>query len=79
MPLPVVDPTRHSPVFKRVMTRFARSAPGKFLAQRVAAKTDPWLTPVSGGKLSWGMFAIPSATLTTTGANFLAAWLPGSD
>ncbi|WP_445163114.1 nitroreductase/quinone reductase family protein [Mycobacterium sp. Dal123C01] len=68
MPLPIVDPTRHSTAFRRALTRFARSEPGKFLAQRVAAKTDPWLTRVSGGKVSWGMFAIPSATLTTTGA-----------
>jgi deazaflavin-dependent oxidoreductase (nitroreductase family) len=68
MPLPFVDPQRRSTAFNRATTKFARSGPGKFLAQRVAAKTDPWLMRVSHGKVSWGMFAVPSATLTTTGA-----------
>lgn len=68
MPLPFVDPERHTSAFNRVMTKFVRSRSGKFLAQRVAARTDPWLMRVSGGKVSWGMFAVPSATLISTGA-----------
>lgn len=68
MPLPIVDPQRSSTAFTRTMTKFARSRPGKFLAQRIAAKTDPWLMRVSHDKVSWGMFAVPSATLHMTGA-----------
>ncbi|OBA58712.1 nitroreductase [Mycobacterium sp. 1100029.7] len=68
MPLPFVDPERHTSAFNRVMTKFARSGAGKYLAQHVAARTDPWLMRISNGKVSWGMFAVPSATLTTTGA-----------
>lgn len=68
MPLPIVDPQRRSTAFTRTMTKFARSKPGNFLAQHIAAKTDPWLVRVSRGKVSWGMFAVPSATLKMTGA-----------
>ncbi|MEM6106238.1 nitroreductase family deazaflavin-dependent oxidoreductase [Mycobacterium sp. 050272] len=68
MPLPIVDPQRHVSWFNRIMTTFARSGAGKFLAQRIAAKTDPWLMRVSHDKVSWGMFAVPSATLHMTGA-----------
>jgi deazaflavin-dependent oxidoreductase (nitroreductase family) len=35
---------------------------------RYAAKTDPWLGRMSKGRVSWGMFNVPSATLKTTGA-----------
>jgi deazaflavin-dependent oxidoreductase (nitroreductase family) len=38
------------------------------MAHHVAPKTDPWLSRVSRGRLNWGMFNVPSATLTTTGA-----------
>jgi deazaflavin-dependent oxidoreductase (nitroreductase family) len=68
MPLPFVDPQRHTSAFNRAMAQFARSRPGKFLAQHIAARTDPWLMRISRGKISWGMFAVPSATLITTGA-----------
>jgi deazaflavin-dependent oxidoreductase (nitroreductase family) len=68
MPLPIVDPQRPSSAFTRTLTKFARSGPGRFLAQHVAAKTDPWLMRVSNDKMSWGMFAVPSATLCMTGA-----------
>ncbi|SOX56477.1 nitroreductase family deazaflavin-dependent oxidoreductase [Mycobacterium ahvazicum] len=68
MPLPIVDPQRRTTAFTRAMTKFARSGAGKFLAQRIAARTDPWLMRVSHDKVSWGMFAVPSATLHMTGA-----------
>lgn len=68
MSLPFVDPERHSNAFNHAMTKFARSGLGKFFAQRIAAKTDPWLMRLSHGKISWGMFAVPSATLHMTGA-----------
>jgi deazaflavin-dependent oxidoreductase (nitroreductase family) len=50
------------------MEKVARSGFGQFIARRVASKTDPWLGRVSKGRLSWGMFNVPSATLKTTGA-----------
>lgn len=68
MPLPYVDPNRPGTALTRAMTKFARSKPGNLLAQRIAARTDPWLGRVSHGKISWGMFAVPSATLHMTGA-----------
>jgi deazaflavin-dependent oxidoreductase (nitroreductase family) len=50
------------------MEKVARSRFGQFVARHVASKTDPWLGRVSKGRVSWGMFNIPSATLRTTGA-----------
>lgn len=38
------------------------------MARYVAPKTDPWLSRISRGRINWGMFNIPSATLRTTGA-----------
>lgn len=38
------------------------------MARYVAPKTDPWLSRISKGRVNWGMFNVPSATLTTTGA-----------
>ena len=50
------------------MNRSARSGFGQFLAKRVAPKVDPWLGRISNGRVSLGMFNVPSATLKTTGA-----------
>ncbi len=38
------------------------------MARYVAPNTDPWLSRISKGRVSLGMFNVPSATLTTTGA-----------
>ena len=50
------------------MNRSARSGFGQFLARHVAPKVDPWLGRISNGRVSLGMFNVPSATLKTTGA-----------
>jgi len=68
VPLRYVDPTRQASPPVRAMNRFARSSAGQLLARYVAPPTDLWLGRISNGKLSWGMFNVPSATLKTTGA-----------
>lgn len=50
------------------MNRWARSRFGLFVGRRLASKTDPWLGRISAGRVSWGVFNVPSATLKTTGA-----------
>jgi deazaflavin-dependent oxidoreductase (nitroreductase family) len=50
------------------MNRSARSRFGRFMARHVAPKVDPWLGRISNGRVSLGMFNVPSATLKTTGA-----------
>ncbi len=51
-----------------MLNKFARSRTGQFVAKHVASKTDPWLGRISNGRVSWGMFNAPSATLKMTGA-----------
>jgi deazaflavin-dependent oxidoreductase (nitroreductase family) len=51
-----------------VLNRTARSRFGALMARYVAPKADPWLGRISKGRASLGMFNVPSATLTTTGA-----------
>ncbi len=52
----------------RLLNRSARSRFGQLVGKRFAAKTDPWLNRATKGRVSWGMFNVPSATLATTGA-----------
>ena len=68
MPLRHVDPTRRPSAAARVLNRSARSRIGLFIGKHLAPKTDPWLSRISRGRVNWGMFNVPSATLTTTGA-----------
>lgn len=68
MPLPHVDPDRPTTPTMSALNKFARSRTGQFVAKNVASKTDPWLGHVSNGRVSWGMFNVPSATLKMTGA-----------
>ncbi len=68
MPLRHVDPTRPRSAAVRALNRFSRSRVGQFIARHFASKTDPWLGRISNGRLSWGMFNVPSATLKTKGA-----------
>lgn len=68
MPLQRIDPTRPSTATTRALDKFGRSRVGQFIAKRIASRTDPWLTRMTNGRVSWGMFNVPSATLTTTGA-----------
>ena len=68
MPLPYVNPKRSTAAVMRAQMRFARSRVGRFVARRVASKMDPWLERVTNGRVSWGMFSVPSETLKMTGA-----------
>jgi deazaflavin-dependent oxidoreductase (nitroreductase family) len=86
MPLKYVDPTRQPTATERTLNRVARSRGGQVLGKKVARKTDPWLQRITKGKVSWGMFNVPSATLKTTGAksgqlrqNQVAYFNDGSD
>lgn len=68
MPLPYSDPTRPTSVVVRTVTTVFRTPFGQSFIKNVAAKTDPWLNRVSGGRVSWSLGLIPTATLKTTGA-----------
>lgn len=68
MPLRYVDPTRPTNLATRALNRPSRSRFGQFIAKNLASKTDPWLGRISNGRVSWGMFNVPSATLKSTGA-----------
>ncbi len=68
MPLRYVDPTRPTNFATRALNRSSRSRFGQFIAKNLASKTDPWLGRISNGRISWGMFNVPSATLKSTGA-----------
>jgi deazaflavin-dependent oxidoreductase (nitroreductase family) len=67
VPLRHVDPHRKPSALASALNKVARTRFGAVMA-RYAARTDPWLGRISDGKVSWGMFNVPSATLTTTGA-----------
>jgi deazaflavin-dependent oxidoreductase (nitroreductase family) len=68
MPLPYADPHRPTSAVVRVVTKVFRTPFGQSFIRQVAAKSDPWLSRVSNGRLSWSMGLIPTATLATTGA-----------
>lgn len=68
MGLKHIDPGRPATRPIRLMVRFGRSRAGQLFARHVAARTDVWLSRASRGRLNSGMFSVPSATLTTTGA-----------
>ncbi|MGA5463775.1 nitroreductase/quinone reductase family protein [Mycobacterium sp. NPDC050041] len=68
MGLRYIDPGRPATRPIRLMVRFGRSRPGQLFARHVAARTDVVLARASRGRLNSGMFSVPSATLTTTGA-----------
>jgi deazaflavin-dependent oxidoreductase (nitroreductase family) len=52
----------------RASMRFGRSRAGQLFGKHVVARTDVWLGRLSSGRLNWGMFNVPSATLHTIGA-----------
>jgi len=68
MALRYVDPSRPANMANRALMRFGRSRAGQLFARHVAARTDIWLGRVSSGRVNWGMFNVPSATLHTIGA-----------
>lgn len=68
VPLRYVDPTRASTPTRRAASRLLRTRPGRFIAEKIAPRVDVWLGRHVGARVSLGMFVVPSATLTTTGA-----------
>jgi deazaflavin-dependent oxidoreductase (nitroreductase family) len=68
MPLRYVDPKRRTTAVSRAFTRFGRSRAGQTFGRNVVVRTDRWLLRVTNGRVSWGMFNAPSATLKMTGA-----------
>lgn len=65
--VPTVDPLAPHGVVYRAVTGLLSTRFGRWLAMRFAARVDPTLMRLSGGRLSMGM-ALPSVNLTTTGA-----------
>ena len=61
----------------RALNRSSRSRFGQFVVKNLASKTDPWLSRISNGRVSWGMFNVPSATLKTTGAKSAEGYYGG--
>ncbi|OBA87253.1 nitroreductase [Mycobacteriaceae bacterium 1482268.1] len=68
MPLRHIDPTRPRSAVTRGLNRAARTRFGLFVGKHLASKTDPWLSRITKGRISWGVFNVPSATLRTSGA-----------
>jgi deazaflavin-dependent oxidoreductase (nitroreductase family) len=68
MPLRYVDPMRRSTAVSRALTRFGNSRAGQAFGRSVVVRTDGWLLRISSGRVCWGMFNVPSATLKMTGA-----------
>ncbi len=68
MPLRYIDPNRPRTWLLRVLESLSRSWLGQLIGKYVASKMDPWLSRISNGRVSWGMFNMPSATLNMTGA-----------
>ncbi|WP_072843818.1 nitroreductase family deazaflavin-dependent oxidoreductase [Rhodococcus tukisamuensis] len=68
MPLRYIDPTRRHGRLYKLSERFGRTRAGQAFARHVVVRSDPWLDRVTGGRLTWQLGLIPSATLETTGA-----------
>src|ERR1700741_906410 len=68
MPLRYVDPTRRTTAVSRALIRFGNSRAGRAFGRGVVVRTDGWLLRVSSGRVFWGRFSVPTATLKTTGA-----------
>ena len=68
MPLRYVDPNKKHGRLYRAAERVGQSRSGQAFARHVAARTDPWLERVTGGRLTWQLGIMATATLETTGA-----------
>ncbi|MGV0742605.1 nitroreductase/quinone reductase family protein [Mycolicibacterium sp. XJ870] len=63
-----VDPhKKRGPVYG-AMVRFGRSRTGQLFVRHVAARIDPWLYRITGGRFATTLGTIVTAPLTTTGA-----------
>jgi deazaflavin-dependent oxidoreductase (nitroreductase family) len=68
MPLRYVDPLKKRGPVKGAFVRFGRTPAGQWYARNVAARVDPWLYNVTGGRLTAELGTIMTAPLMTTGA-----------
>lgn len=68
MPLRYVDPHKKRGSGYAVMVRFGRSRAGEWFVRHVAARIDPWLYRVTGGRFASTLGTIVTAPLKTTGA-----------
>ena len=65
--MPTVDPLQEHGAFYRSYAAVLRTKPGRWIGINVAARVDPLLLRLTGGRLGVGI-VFPSANLTTTGA-----------
>ncbi|HEX9545965.1 MAG TPA: nitroreductase/quinone reductase family protein [Acidimicrobiales bacterium] len=65
--LKYVDPNRRPSWFSRTYASLGATRLGKFVSRHVFWKLDPFLLPVTRGRLSMAL-VIPTALLETTGA-----------
>lgn len=66
VPLRYVDPHKDRGLGYAIASGFGRSAIGQFVARHIARHTDPWLSRLTGGRISFNPIA--NALLVTTGA-----------
>ena len=67
MPIPKVDPDRPPTRVKRLLMPFALSKPGLWYGVNVAAKIDPKLMRLTGGRVNLLAGALPTVLLTVRG------------
>ena len=67
VPIPKVDPDLPPTRIKRLLMPFALSKPGLWYGINVAAKVDPKLMRLSGGRLNLLAGALPTVLLTVPG------------
>jgi deazaflavin-dependent oxidoreductase (nitroreductase family) len=67
VPIPKVDPDRPPTRIKRLLMPFALSKPGLWYGMNVAAKVDPKLMRLTGGRLNLLAGALPTVLLTVRG------------
>jgi deazaflavin-dependent oxidoreductase (nitroreductase family) len=66
--IPAVDPRRSSSRLKRVITVAALSGPGTWFYSQVAARIDPPLARLTGGRVTSALGLLPIVLLSTRGA-----------
>lgn len=68
MRLRYVDPHKKRGSTYAAMVRFGRSRVGQWFVRHVAARIDPWMYRITGGRFSSTLGTIVTAPLKTTGA-----------
>jgi len=66
--IPEVDPRRPQGVLAKLATRFALTKGGTWFYSQVAARIDPWLVRVSGGRVNTTARLFPVVLLSVRGA-----------